>query len=407
MQNRSLSFKLLLSYLAVVILASSAAFGVARWLGPRLFDEEVQQIGLRLGWVDGAPPSTGSGAGGGNGSGLGRGSGAGGGVDSPQHAENIAEFEEGQAALDEELVDAFSGSLSIAMLVALGVGGLAALVVATLVSRRLVRPLQRMSGAVRLMADGHHDERVPVPKDLELAGLAADVNALGRALEDTEERRAQLVSDLAHELRTPITSIDGFLEGLEDGVFEADAETLGAMRGEARRLQRLATDLGVLSLAAEQAFDLAPTDLDLAQVAQEAGRGLAAAFSRAGVLFEHGDLVPLPVLADRDRVGQIFTNLIRNGLQHTPAGGSVRLTGSVVDGMTQVVVSDTGDGITPADLARVFDRFFRSGEDASPGAGVGLTIARAIARAHGGDVTAASPGPNAGSTFTVTIPLRD
>jgi histidine kinase len=315
--------------------------------------------------------------------------------------------EEGQSALDEELLDAFSGSLTIAMLVALGVGGLAALVVATLVARRLVSPLQRMRGAVRLMADGRHDERVPVPKDLELAELATDVNALGRALEETEARRAQLVSDLAHELRTPITSIDGFLEGLEDGVFEPDAETLGAMRAEARRLQRLATDLGVLSRAAEQAFDLAPTDLDLGEVAQEAGRGLAAAFSRAGVLFDPGEPVPLPVRADRDRIAQIFTNLIRNGLQHTPEGGSVRLTTSTVDGTAQVIVSDTGAGIASADLARVFDRFYRSGDEPSSGAGVGLTIARAIARAHGGDVTAASSGADAGSTFTVTIPLRD
>ena len=131
---------------------------------------------------------------------------------------------------------------------------------------------------------------MPEPEDRELADLAGDVNALGSALRETEQRRARLVSDLAHELRTPITSLDGFVEGLEDGVFAADAETLGAMRHETRRLLRLAADLGALSRADEQAFDLHLEDADLAAIAARAagrpGRGLCRggsdASSRAG-----------------------------------------------------------------------------------------------------------------------------
>ena len=405
MQRRSLSFKLLLSYLVVVTIAAVAAFSVARWLGPRLFDHEVQQIGLRLGQADSDRAGNGVGDGGG---GRGRGTGNTSGTTLVADPEGEVATGTQQSVLDEELVDAFSGSLTVAMLVALAVGGLAGLVGAVLVSRRLVRPLQRMRAAVRRMAEGKHDERVPVPRDLELADLARDVNALGQALEDTEERRAQLVSDLAHEMRTPITSIDGFLEGLEDGVFEPDVETLGAMRGETRRLQRLAADLGMLSRAAEDAFDLTPTEVDLGDVAQEAGRSLAATFTAAGVVFEPGDPVPLEALADRDRMAQVFTNLLRNALQHTPREGTVSLSMTDQDGSARIVVSDTGEGIPAESLSRVFDRFYRiDGGVGSGGAGIGLTIAQAIVRAHGGDITASSDGPGEGASFTVTVPRRE
>lgn len=407
MRRRSLSFKLLLSYLIVVTIASVAAFGVARWLGPRLFDHEVQQIGLRLGQAD----SGGAGTGVADGSGGGRGRGAGNQSGTTLGTDPEVEVGRGtqQIVLDEELVDAFSGSLTVAMLVALAVGGVAGLVGAVLVSRRLVRPLQGMRAAVRRMAEGRHDERVPVPADLELADLARDINALGQALEDVEERRTRLVSDLAHEMRTPITSIDGFLEGLEDGVFQPDAETLGAMRGETRRLQRLAADLGVLSRAAEDAFDLTPIEVDLGEVAQEVGRSLAATFTAAGVVFEPGDPVLLEALADRDRMAQVFTNLLRNASQHTRRGGTVSLSMAEKDRSAQIVVSDTGEGIPSESLSKVFDRFYRiDGSAASAGgAGIGLTIARAIARAHGGDIVASSDGVGTGSSFTVTIPLRD
>jgi len=373
MQRRSLSFKLLLSYLIVVTIASVAAFGVARWLGPRLFDHEVQQIGLRLGQSDSGGAGNGLADGSGSGGGRGRGAGNQSGTTLEVDPEIEARRGTQQTVLDEELVDAFSGSLTVAMLVALAVGGVAGLVGAVLVSRRLVRPLQRMRAAVRRMAEGKHDERVPVPADLELADLARDVNALGQALEDIEERRTRLVSDLAHEMRTPITSIDGFLEGLEDG------------------------------------FDLAPIEVDLGEVAQEAGRSLAATFTAAGVVFEPGDHVRLDARADRDRMAQVFTNLLRNASQHTPRGGTVSLSMTENDRSAQIVVSDTGEGIPAESLSKVFDRFYRidGGAASAGGAGIGLTIARAITRAHGGDIVASSEGVGTGSSFTVTIPLRN
>jgi signal transduction histidine kinase len=383
MRRPGLRARLLAANLAVVVAAAAALFVTARLLGPELFDTRVQQIGQRYGWQAGVSPG---------GGGPGR------------------EGAVGQQAgeLEAELNDAFTNSLTVALGVALGVGALAAVVGATLVSQRVLHPLDRMRSAVRRMAGGHYDERVPPPGDRELADLAHDVNALGSALQETEQRRARLVSDLAHEMRTPITSLDGFVEGLEDGVFRADAETLDAMRGETRRLLRLAADLGAVSRTDEQAFELRLEDADLLAVAGQAARGLAASFAAEQVALDLPPGPELPVRLDPDRMGQVFTNLLRNALQHTPAGGRVTVTGRRRDGEAAVAVADSGEGLAAEYLDRVFDRFFRldGPSSASGGAGIGLTIARGIARAHGGEIAAASPGPGRGATFTVTLPLR-
>jgi signal transduction histidine kinase len=412
MMRRSLSFKLLLSYLLVVAIAAVAAFGVARWLGPRLFDHEVQQIGQRAGWTDGSPGNGGQGSVSGTDAGQGpgnRGQGPGGtgtgGTTTPGSTVGPgAGLDAQQSAIEEELGDAFTGSLTVAILVALGVGGVAGLLAAVFVSRRVLRPLDRMRSAVRRMAGGDHTERVPVPPDRELADLAVDVNALGEALAATEHRRTRLVSDLSHELRTPITALDGFLEGLEDGVFEPDGETLAAMRTETRRLERLASDLGALSLTAEQAFHLERDRSDLAGIAAMSARALAGAAAAADVEIDvTGLATDLPVEVDADRMGQVFTNLVRNAIQHTGRGGRVTVSGGRSGGSAFVRVADTGSGIPEDQLERVFERFVRLDDgDGAGGSGVGLTIARGIVDAHGGTLVASNDG---GAVFTVTLPL--
>jgi signal transduction histidine kinase len=384
--RRRLSTRLLISNVVVAGVAATVLFATALVLGPRLFDTEVQRIGQRAGWGDEATSPGGGGPGG-------RVGGSG---------------NAGQAvAVEDELNAAFSDSLTVALIVALGVGAVAAVAGAALISRRVLRPLDGVRAAVRRMAEGHYEERVPEPPDVELAELAGDVNALGETLETTEQRRVRLVSDLAHELRTPITSLGGFVEGLEDGVFDATPETLGAMRSETRRLQRLAADLGALSRTDEQAFELELRDADLSVIAGEAARGLAASYGVSGVELVVTEMPALPVRADPDRMAQVFSNLLHNALRATRTGGRVTVAGSQVGNEALVTVSDTGDGIAPEHLGRVFDRFFRV-EGASPasgGAGIGLTIARGITQAHGGDLTAASEGPGRGARFTVAVPL--
>ncbi len=377
-RRRSLSFRLFLSYLLLAAIAAAALFGTARLLGPVLFDDDVTRIGQRFGWGDDAP-----------GNGPGRGTGA-----------------QGDAAIGEELRSAYSNSLNVAFGVALGVGAVAALAGAAIFSRRILRPLDGVRNAVRRMASGSYGEHVPEPPVTELADLARDVNGLGAELAAAEERRARLVSDLAHEMRTPITSLDGFVEGLEDGVFEPDPETLAAMRTETSRLQRLAADLGALSRADEQAFDLRLEPVDAGAILSDSVRGLAPSFAAAGVRLELTDLPPLPVAADPDRLTQVFANLLRNALAHTPAGAAVHIGAERGDGIVSVVVADDGDGIAPEHLPHVFERFYRGSDRSAGGTGIGLTIARGIARAHGGDISAASAGVGAGAVFTVSLPAR-
>jgi histidine kinase len=303
---------------------------------------------------------------------------------------------------------AFESALTTALLLGTLASVVAAVIAAVIMTRRLIRPLSAVRSATRLIAAGHYEASVPVPRDPELAGIATDVNTLATRLADTETRRSRLLGEVAHEMRTPLTALDGYLEGLIDGVFAPEPEILGAASDELRRLRRLADDLSALSRAEEQRLDLKLAHTDLSGLAAKAADRLAPQFSDAGVVLRAEAGPSLPVWADPDRITQVLTNIIGNALTATPAGGTVTVRTRANDRQAQVAVTDTGVGLAAADLERVFERFYRApGQHRrAPGSGIGLTIARNIAQAHGGDITAASPGPGTGATFTLTLPLR-
>ena len=295
---------------------------------------------------------------------------------------------------------AFLSALTTALMFGTLASVIAAVLAAVLVTRRLVRPLNAVRTATRLIAAGRYEASVPVPREPELAGIAGDVNTLAARLADTETRRTKM--------RTPLTALEGYVEGLIDGVFAPEPEVLGAASDELRRLRRLADDLSALSRAEERRLELRFADADLADLARRAAGLLAPQFSDGDVTLTVAGTGPLPVQADSDRVTQVLTNIIGNALAATQAGGSVTVETRVKAPLAQVVVTDTGVGLAEADLERVFERFYRApGQPRrSAGSGIGLTIARNIARAHGGDVTAASAGPGGGAAFTLTLPLR-
>lgn len=308
----------------------------------------------------------------------------------------------------QELVDAFAASVGTALLVGAGAAVLTAGLAAVLLGRYLLGPLEAVRAATRRLAAGDYREPVPVPSEVELAALARDVNALAQALAATEGRRVRLLSEVAHELRTPLTTIEGYMEGLIDGVLPPTGETYAAVADEAGRLKRLADDLALLSRAEEGVIPLQPEDTDLGEIAARAAERLRPQYDDQEV-----DLVvdiiglSLPVRADPDRIAQVFTNLLGNALTHTPSGGTVAVRGGQEDSKAWVEVADTGRGIPPEELERIFERFHRAaGGGAEAGRGIGLTIARSITRAHGGEVTAASQGVGHGATFRVAIPLR-
>lgn len=303
-----------------------------------------------------------------------------------------------------QLEQGIDAAFDRALLWAAVLGALTAVIAAGYGATRLLRPLDEVRRVARRLATGSYGERVTVPEDEELAALAGDVNALAEALEATEARRLRLISEVAHELRTPVATLTGYLEGLLDGVFQADPETLAASINEARRLERIAEDLSALSRAEEGRIELRLQSADLGELATAVANRLRPQFEDKPVELVVESGPPLPVTVDRDRVFQVLTNVLGNALTYTPAGGRVTVHPARTAGAGQIDVTDTGRGLTAEQTDLVFDRFYRA-DRSTRGTGIGLTIARSLARLHGGDLTASSAGLERGSTFVLSIPL--
>lgn len=316
---------------------------------------------------------------------------------------------EGRGVSESQLQSALDESLVPALLAGVGAALITAAIVAVVVGARLLRPVDELRAATRRMAAGDYATPVPVPTETELASLANDVNHLGVHLATIEQRRTQLFGEVTHELRTPITVIRGQTEGLIDGIVTPSTEVFAAIADEAARLQRIVDDLTLLSRADEGTLDVRLVDLDLAVVAVAAAERLRPQFEFADVelLVDHGARSgPLAVRGDPDRLTQILSNLLGNALGHTPATGSVTLRTDRDQSMVVVDVIDTGPGIPAGEAERIFERFYRGSETGGRrnGRGIGLTVARSLARAHGGDVVL-MPSVT-GATFRLTVPER-
>jgi len=315
----------------------------------------------------------------------------------------------GTPSMDAALAVAFRDAVTQALLVATAAAVLAAAVASLVVTGRIVAPLRRLAAASRRLADGHYAERVPVPSNDELGDLARSFNAMADALEATERRRRELIGDVAHELRTPIATLEGYLEGLLDGVVEPGPPTWSRLHGEAGRLRRLVDDLQELSRAEARQIPLVLRPTDPAEIARVAVDRLSAAFAEKGIELRLDVPARLPrVQADPDRAIQVLSNLLSNALRYTPVPGHVELSVKPVGAVVEFGVCDSGVGITPEDLSHVFERFYRvdkSRSRALGGSGIGLTIAKALAEGMGGHLRGDSAGPGQGSTFTFALPI--
>jgi signal transduction histidine kinase len=313
------------------------------------------------------------------------------------------------ASIDASLTSAFQDAMLQALLVATGAAVLAAVAASLLVTRRIVDPLQRLAAASRRIADGHYAERVPARSNDELGDLAQSFNQMADALEATERRRRELIGDVAHELRTPIATLEGYLEGLLDGVVEPGPPTWARLHDEAGRLRRLVDDLQELSRAEARQITLTLRPTDPAGITRAALDRLSPSFADKGLDLQVDMSPSLPhVQADLDRAVQVLSNLLTNALRYTPAPGRVVLAVRLVSGSVQFSVCDWGVGITADDLTHVFERFYRvdkSRSRALGGSGIGLTIAKALVEGMGGCIWADSGGPDQGSTFTFTLPI--
>lgn len=308
-----------------------------------------------------------------------------------------------------ELLPDVRATVSQALVFAAGAAALAGLAAGLLLTRAILRPLQQLAQSSRRIADGRYDQRLAVPRSDELADVARSFNQMAAALQQVEQQRVTLIGNVAHELRTPLAGIEGYLEGLVDGVFSSDVETLGAMQHEVRRLRRLVDDLQQLSRVEAGQIVLNIDAIDLPSLVQRVVTQLQPqAIAQCLRIEVESDPADLYVLADADRTAQILVNLVGNAIQYTPEGGCITLRVSSDAALAQVAVEDTGVGIPPEALPYLFERFYRvdpSRARSSGGSGIGLTIARHLAWAMGGELSAASAGRGKGSTFTLTLPL--
>lgn len=323
------------------------------------------------------------------------------------HVSHMMESMSGQMSRD--LDQALAAALSLSLVIAVGAALLASLAMSWFITRRLTAPVTRMAAVAGRIAGGDYAARVPASRlGVEFAALDSAFNQMATTLQDTEHRRREMLSDLAHELRTPLATVDSFLEGIEDEVIPAGPDTWRTLREQTGRLRRLVDDIDSVSRAEERRLDLRRETVRLDDAVDDALRAAAVVFADKGVALDHRrDPAPVAVRADPDRLREIIDNLLGNALRHTPAGGTVTVTTAGRPREVDVTVADTGEGIAAEHLNHLFDRFYRvdpaRGRHGG-GSGIGLTIARALAQAHGGSLHAASDGVGRGAVFTLTLP---
>lgn len=316
----------------------------------------------------------------------------------------------------DHIEEAFASASTIALGTALAIALTAAGFVTWYIARRMTRPLEQLAAVARRLSDGDYAARAPsFGAGPEISALTTTINEVAAQLQTTEDTRRRLLADLAHELRTPLATIGAYLDGLDDGVTQWSAQTSHVLRDQADRLGRLSEDLAEVSRAEEGhlGLDLAPTSVG--ELVTAGAQGVQAGYAAKGVQLRvlgpahdgADGAAAAAVTVDRDRILQVLTNLLTNALRHTPAGATVTVGAALTTRAVTITVSDTGEGISPEALPHVFERFYRADaarDRQSGGSGIGLTIARAIAVAHGGTLEAASAGPGRGATFTLTLP---
>jgi signal transduction histidine kinase len=315
------------------------------------------------------------------------------------------------AETNRHVEDAFRTASAISIGVALLASLAAAIAVSVFVTRRIAAPVSRLAGAAREITAGRHPAPVTttVPSS-EFADLTAAFNTMAERLGTVETTRRRLLADLAHEMRTPVSTLDAYLQGIEDGVVDIDATTVGTLRAQTARLARLAEDITAVSQAEEHQLDLHPQPVDPATLVATAVDTARDRYATEGVSLTTRIDPALPELhVDPERIEQVLGNLLDNALRHTPTGGNVTVQVSAEPHAVRLTVTDTGDGIPPKHLPHVFERFYRvdrARDRAHGGSGIGLAIAKAIIEAHRGTIIADSTGIGRGATFTITLPAR-
>ena len=275
---------------------------------------------------------------------------------------------------------------------------------------RIVKPIKGVTNFAEILASGDLDAQAPVENSIpELNRLTQALAGMSVDLARSRQEQSRLLGDLAHELRTPISTVLAIVDAIEDTVIIPDAHTWKTIRDQLERVNRLSHDVREVTQNSEMLLNTMSTAVDPGVIASGAFAAWSPRVERKEIAFELEIEPGLPkIYVDPQRIGQVLSNLLENGLRYTNAGGTLNLKVRKSSDFILFEVVDSGQGIEPHQLPRIFDRLFRG--DAArhsndTGSGLGLTIARSIAENHGGTLSAASDGYNLGSTFTLTIPI--
>jgi signal transduction histidine kinase len=279
-----------------------------------------------------------------------------------------------------------------------------------ILSRRTLAPVKALTVASERLGRGDFSQRVQIKDRGELGELARTFNSMAGDLERAEKLRQNMVADVAHELRTPLSNIQGYMEALRDGIMKPDKKTIRSLYEEASLLSRLVDDLQELSLAEAGELKLARQSEDIGELIRQAAAAVEAKERAKGLSLavELPEKLP-PVNIDSRRIGEVLRNLLENAVAHTGKGDTVTVAARQMDKLVEISVTDTGEGIPAKELPNIFERFYRvdkSRTRATGGSGLGLTIARRLVEAHGGKIEVQSE-PGKGSRFAFTVPVSD
>lgn len=298
--------------------------------------------------------------------------------------------------------EAFRSSVNRLLLLGGALAGIVALALGWILAKRATAPARQLTEAARILAAGDRSKRLDLEAEDEFGEMAQAFNAMVDTIEEEERLRKAFAADVAHELRTPLTILRTQIEAMQDGVIEPTPPALASLHEEVLRLQRLVADLESLASAEAAGFSLERQPVDVRPLLERAAEEFAGPYEAAQIRLRT-DLTDVSIEADATRVRQVVINLLSNALKFTPAGGEVRVELRAVGAEAQIRVSDTGPGIAPEDLPHIFDRFYRGRGVRAGGSGIGLTVARELVRAHGGELEVEST-PGVGTTFTVRLP---
>lgn len=308
------------------------------------------------------------------------------------------------ALTEETFLDEIRDAITLSALAAL----VSALILGIAFAWWLTRPLRRLTVATHTVASGQLGVHVPIGGAKEIQQVAEAFNQMSSSLAESETARKRMISDIAHELRTPLSVMRGQLEGMMDGVINADTQHIGTVYNQTLQLARLVTDLWTLTRAEAKILSLEKSPTDIREFVQNIGQEFEPLAQDALVELNIQVEPSFPTIeVDQGRIRQVVSNLLINALRHTPQGGMITLSAKCHDSKIAISVSDTGEGLSPEDKEHIFERFFRadrSRQRQQGGAGLGLAIARELVLLHGGELDVESQ-LGLGSQFTIIFPI--